>query len=72
MMLPFYYDGWSWLWMAGFVVIFWGAVIVVAAWVIRSLARSTNDHAMATLRKRLAAGETTQNEYEKTKRALQS
>jgi putative membrane protein len=70
-MWPYYYGAWSWLWMAGFMILFWGGVIALAAWLIRSLGRSSND-AMAILRKRLAAGEITQDEYEKTKRALQS
>lgn len=74
-MMPYYYyyydDGWSWLWMIGVMFVFWGVVIGLAAWVIRSMGRSTGDDAMSVLRKRLAAGEISQDEYEKTKRLLQ-
>jgi putative membrane protein len=70
MMWPYYYYGWSWPWMAGFMIVFWIGVIVLAVWLIRSLGRSDDD-AMAILRRRLAAGEISQDEYEKTRRALQ-
>jgi hypothetical protein len=56
--------------MVGMMIVLWGAVIVLAAWVIWSIGRSTNVYAMAILRKRLAATEI-QGEYEKTKRLLQ-
>ena len=68
-----YYDGWSWLWMAGMMVLFWGAIIALAVWAIRSFGgpRHHGDEAMETLRKRLASGEIGQEEFEKTRRALQ-
>lgn len=76
MMWPYYGDGWSWvswLWMAGMMVLFWGGVIALAVWLIRSTGRpgAGRDDAMNSLRKRLAAGEITQDEFEKTKRLLQ-
>jgi uncharacterized membrane protein len=71
MMWPYYYDRWSWVWMVGMMVVFWVAVIVPVAWVIRSMSRSHDNDAIAILRKRLAAGEISQDEYEKTKRLLQ-
>ena len=69
-----YGDGWSWLWMAGMMVLFWGAIIILAAWAIRSFAgpRSSGDAAMETLRRRLAAGEISEEEFEKTRKALLS
>ncbi|HET7421239.1 MAG TPA: SHOCT domain-containing protein [Candidatus Dormibacteraeota bacterium] len=72
-MWPYYGGGWSWLWMAGMMVVFWGAVIVFGAWAIRSFAgpKPGGDEAINTLRRRLAAGEITQDEFEKTKRQLQ-
>jgi len=67
-----YYDGWSWLWMAAMMVLFWGGIIVLAAFVIRSFTGSkTNDQAMDVLRRRFASGEITQDEFEKTRKALQ-
>lgn len=73
MMWPYYNDGFSWLWMGGLMVVFWGAVILLAIWAFRSVARPKNDadQAMATLRNRLASGAISQDEYEKTKRLLQ-
>jgi uncharacterized membrane protein len=56
--------------MAGFMILFWGGVIVLVAWLVRSLGRSSDD-AKAILRRRLAAGEISQDEYEKTRRLLQ-
>lgn len=71
MMWPYYYDGWTGLWLLGMMMVFWGTVILLAAWVIRSMGRSNENDAMAILRKRLAAGEISQDEYENTKRLLQ-
>ena len=68
-----YYDGWSWLWMAAMTVFFWGGIIGVAAFAIRSFAGSKNsDLAIDVLRRRLASGEITQDEFEKTRKALQA
>lgn len=73
MMWPYYGDGWSWLWMGGMMVVFWGAVIFLGVWAFRSLGgpKPAGDDAISTLRKRLAAGDITQDEFEKTKRILQ-
>ena len=74
MMWPYYGDGWSWLWMGGMMVVFWGGVILLAAWLIRSTGRPSGnvDDAMTRLRSRLAAGEITPDEFENTKRLLKS
>jgi len=67
-----YYDGWSWLWMLPIMLLIWGAVIAVAIWAVRTLATSRNSgDAMDTLRRRLAAGEISQEDFEKTRRILQ-
>jgi uncharacterized membrane protein len=73
MMWPYYGDGWSWLWMTGMMVVFWGALIVLAILGFRAIGGSgnTDGDAMSALRKRLAAGEITQEEFEKTERLLQ-
>jgi putative membrane protein len=67
-----YFDGANWLWMAGMMVLFWGGIIVLAALAFRSLSGTkSNDQALDLLRRRLAGGEITQDEFEKTRKALQ-
>ena len=67
-----YYDGWSWLWMAAMMVLFWGGVIAAAVFAIRAFsAPKSNDLAVDVLRRRFASGEITQDEFEKTRKALQ-
>jgi uncharacterized membrane protein len=67
-----YYDGWSWLWMAAMMVLFWGGIFALAAFVLRAFTGTkSNDQAMDSLRQRLALGEITQDEFEKTRKALQ-
>lgn len=65
-------DGWSWLWMAGTMILFWGGVIVLGAWAVRALSgpRHGADSAMDVLRGRLAAGEISPEDFEKTRKAL--
>ncbi len=70
------YSGWSWVWMVGMtgtMLLFWGGVIALVIWGIRALAgpRSTGDQALETLRRRLAAGEISQEDFDKTTRTLQ-
>ena len=68
-----FYDGWSWLWMLLMMLLIWGAGIGVAIWGVRTLTTSRNSgDAMDALRRRLAAGEISPEEYEKTKRILQA
>ncbi len=67
-----YADSWSWLWMAAMMVLFWGGVFAVAVFAIRSFTGSqSNDQALDVLRRRFASGEITQDEFEKTRKALQ-
>lgn len=67
-----YGDGGSWLWMAAMMVVFWGGIIVLAVFAIRAFnGPKSNDPAMDVLRRRLAGGEITQEEFEKTRKALQ-
>jgi uncharacterized membrane protein len=53
---------------------FWGVVIAAIVLLVRALGapRIDGDEAMKTLRKRLAAGEISPDDYERTKRLLQS
>jgi putative membrane protein len=69
-----YYDGGSWLWMAGMMLLFWGGIFAFVIWAARSLSapRQTGDQALETLRRRLAAGEISQEDFERTKKVLQS
>lgn len=72
MMWYYGWGGWEWLWMAAMMVLFWGGLIVLGVWAIRSLTgtRHAGDQALDVLRKRLAAGEISPEDYEKTKKAL--
>ena len=71
MMWPYNYVGWNWLWMVGMMMVVWVAIIGLAVWFISTMARDGENEAMAILRKRLVAGEISQDEYEKTRRLLQ-
>jgi putative membrane protein len=67
-----YYDGWSWLLMAAMMVLFWGGVAALIVFVVRAISGPRgSDQAMDVLRRRLASGEITQDEFEKTRRVLQ-
>ena len=72
MMWTYGMDGWSGLWMGSMMVLFWGGVILLAIWAIRGFSgpRRTGDTAIDTLRRRLAAGEISPEDFEKTKKAL--
>ena len=65
-------DGWSWIWMTGMMVLFWGGVILLGIWGIRGLSgtRRTGDAPIDLLRKRLAAGEISPEDFEKTRKVL--
>lgn len=68
-----YYDSWSWLLMAAMMILFWGGVAVLIVFLVRATTRprTGGDQALDVLRRRLASGEITQEEYEKTRRILQ-
>ncbi len=68
-----YYDGWSWLWMSAMMLLFWGSAIALVIWAVRAFTgpRRTTDQAMETLRRRLAAGEISQSDFESTRNVLQ-
>ena len=74
MMWSYGYDGWSWLWMGGMMLFFWGGVILLGFWAIRSFAgpRRDGDQALEVLRRRFASGEITQEEFDKSRKALQA
>jgi len=68
------YDAGGWFWMVPVMLLFWGAVIAAIVLVARSLGapRKDGDAALQMLRKRLAAGEITPDDYERMKRLLES
>jgi putative membrane protein len=68
-----YTDGSSWLWMVPMMLLFWGGVIALVFFGVRAFTgpRHSGDPAIETLRRRLAAGEINQEEFDKTKRILQ-
>ena len=71
MMWGYGYDAWSWLWIPG-MLLFWGGVVALVIWTVRTLAagRAAGDGALETLRKRLASGEISLDDYERIKKAL--
>jgi putative membrane protein len=72
MMMWGYYDGWSWLWMAAMMVLFSGGIIAVAIFFVRAIPGPRGgDQATDVLRRRLAAGEISSEEFEKIRKALQ-
>jgi putative membrane protein len=66
-----------WMWLVGVVMmlLFWGGIAALVVFAVRGLAGSrpaAPDDAMETLRRRLAAGEITQDEFERIRKVLQS
>jgi uncharacterized membrane protein len=58
--------------MAAMMVLFWGGIIALAVVVIRALGIPRgSDQATDVLRRRLAAGEISPEEFEKIRKALQ-
>ena len=67
-----YSDGGNWLWMAAMMVVVLGVIIGLVVFAIRaSTGPKSNDQAADILRRRLAGGEITQEEFEKTRKTLQ-
>jgi putative membrane protein len=74
-----------WYWGAGYgwgmalfgalmMLLFWGVIALAIVYLVRSLGESRprhNDGAMDTLRRRLAAGEITSEEFERISKVLQ-
>jgi putative membrane protein len=67
-----YNDGWSWLLMTAMMVLLWGGVAALVVFAARAVTGPKGgDGAMDLLRRRLASGEISQEEFEKTRRVLQ-
>jgi putative membrane protein len=70
-----YYAPWMWLLGTLTTLLFWGGLIVLIVWVVRQLThgqRTPAEDPMAILRRRLAAGEITQEQFDQIRRTLQS
>ena len=67
------YDGGSWLWMSGMMLLLAGGLIALPSGPTRALSstRQTGDRGPDTRRRRLAAGEISQADFESTKKALE-
>jgi putative membrane protein len=65
-------DGGSWFWMAAMMVVVLGVIVGLVVFAIRATTGpKSNDQAADILRRRLAGGEITQEEFEKTRKTLQ-
>ncbi|HET7421667.1 MAG TPA: SHOCT domain-containing protein [Candidatus Dormibacteraeota bacterium] len=74
--MMWYWTGNGGMWLAGIVmtVVLWGAIIAFIVVLLRSMPqRKTDgaDAALATLRRRLASGEITSDEFERLRKVLQ-
>jgi uncharacterized membrane protein len=71
-MMWWHNGGDGWIWLTGMMVLFSGGVILLGIWAIRGLSgpKRTGDAAIDVLRKRLAAGEISPEDFDKTRKAL--
>jgi putative membrane protein len=70
------YGGSPWMWILGslMMVIVIGGVILLVVWGVRAVGEprsAASNSALEVLKRRLAAGEITPDEYEKTRRLLE-
>jgi uncharacterized membrane protein len=76
-MMGFYYGPGmpAWMWLVGTLtmLVFWGGLGALIVWAVRAFARprSGGESAEEILQRRLAAGQISQEEYERTRRVLQ-
>jgi putative membrane protein len=67
-----YTDGSSMVWMGIVMILVWGGAIALIAFAIRAFTNGkAGDPAIDTLRRRLASGEINQEDFDKTRKALQ-
>ena len=67
-----YYNAWSWLLMGVTMLLFWGGIAALIVFAVRAVTGPReSDQAMDILRRRLASGEISQEEFEKTRSVLQ-
>ena len=67
-----YDGGWSWLWMGGTMLLFWAGITLLAIWTLRAITSSKADRnpAKADLNRRLAAGEISREEFDRSSKSL--
>lgn len=71
-----YGGGWGWMWSVSSLamLLFWVALVLAVVWLTRALSpaerRGERDTPLAVLRRRYAAGEITQADFEQVRRAL--
>jgi putative membrane protein len=67
--------GWPWFGLAWLLValLFWGGILLLAWWGIRSFSRAQQerDSALAVLRRRFAGGEISREDYDRTRKVLE-
>ena len=64
-------SGWSWIWMSLVMVVFWGGVIAVVAWVVRRPeSKDEPERAVRILEQRFARGEISSEELQDGRRLL--
>ena len=68
-----YHDPGTFFWMGAVMLLAWAGAVALIVWAVRSFAQRppSSDPALETLRRRFAAGEITQEEFEARRRALQ-
>ena len=69
-----YGDGWMWVLGTVMMVLFWGGIVVLAVWALRSFSggpRGGQEGPVDILKRRLASGEITEAEYEQSRKAVQ-
>lgn len=66
--------GWMWIIDALVTIVFWGGLIALGVWLFRRVTgeRVRGDSAEEILKRRLAAGEITPEEFERLRNTLQS
>ena len=67
-------SGWNWVWMTLSMVLFWGAIVGVIAWVVRRPESRSEGLPPASriLEERFARGEISAEELEEGRRVLES
>jgi uncharacterized membrane protein len=69
-----YYDSGNWIWMTLMMVLIVAGVLAFGIWGVRTTTKhqaTTTDPAIDVLRRRLASGEISQDDYDKTRKILQ-
>ena len=67
-----YTDGSSMVWMGIMMILFWGGAIALVVFAIRAFTNGkAGDPAIETLRRRLASGDISQEDFDKTRKSLQ-